>query len=220
MKIFGTDFDGVIINIEPQKAVVFGELVSSEWKIDRDEATKFWRDFPGTSRRHKFDYFYEKEFAGKLDDRTYQLIQSKYSNFLKTNYYPKVKFLPGALELLKFVRGNFGYTFVSSGMPMGEIKYLVKLLGLTEYFDLLLGTNNTYKTKSDHFKEIYADKNPDLTVFIGDGAADMRVAMEFGAKSVGVLTNRPREELEEAGATITCETPLEAIPLIKSFLNQ
>jgi phosphoglycolate phosphatase-like HAD superfamily hydrolase len=218
MKIFGTDFDGVIINIEPKKAAAFAELVNKEWGIDKDAACACWHDFCGTSRRYKFDYFYKKEFGKKLDDEAYQLIESKYSSFLKANYYPKVKFLTGALELLKFAHENFDYTFVSSGMPMEEIKYLIKLLGLSQYFDLVLGTNNTYKSKSDHFRELLADKNPDLLVFVADGAKDMEIAKEFGAKSVGILSNRPRRELEEAGASAICETTLQAIPLIKSWL--
>lgn len=158
MKIFGTDFDGVIINIEPQKAVDFGELVNKEWGIDKDEAIKFWKEFAGTSRRHKFDHFYESKFGKKLDDNEYQLIEHNFSTILKTKYYPSVQFLPGALELLKFVRANFDFTFVSSGMTMDEINYLVKVLRLSEYFDLILGTDNVYKSKSDHFRKILADK--------------------------------------------------------------
>lgn len=219
MKIFGTDFDGVIINIEPQKAAVFGDLVSKEWGINENEAAMFWGDFAGTSRRHKFNYFYKQHFGKELDDKTYELIEPKLSEFLKLRYYPTAEFLPGAVELLKFARNNFDYCFVSSGVPLEEIRYLIEFLGLSSYFDLVLGTSNIYKTKSDHFREIFSDKNPDLLVFIGDGAADMKVAKEFNAKAVGVLTNRLQEELEEAGASVTCPTPLEAIPLIESFLS-
>lgn len=42
MKIFGTDYDGVIINIEPQKAEIFGTLLMKEWGIDKNVAAKFY----------------------------------------------------------------------------------------------------------------------------------------------------------------------------------
>ncbi len=218
MQIFGTDFDGVIINIEPEKAVVFAELVNRKWKADKNEAAKFWREFLGTSRRHKFDHFYEKMFGKKLDEQTYQLIRAEYGNYLKTNFYPKVKFLPGALEILKLARENFDFTFVSSGMPLDEINYLIQLLGLTEYFDVVLGTDNVYKSKNEHFAELLKDKHPDLFVFLADGAKDMEVAKKFGAKAIAVLTNRPKKELVKAGADFICQTPLEAIPILQKML--
>ena len=220
MKIFGTDFDGVIINIEPQKAAAFAELVNNEWGIDKDAAYNCWHDFCGTSRRFKFDYFYKKKFGEKLDDKTYQLIEPQLSMILKTKYYPSAQFLPGALEMLKFARENFDYCFVSSGVPMAEIKYLLDLLDVSKYYDSILGTDNIYKSKADHFRKILGGKHYDPLIFIADGIEDMKVAKEFNAKTIGVTTNHTGKELKKAGATITCETPLEAIPLIKSFLNQ
>lgn len=50
-KIFGTDYDGVIINIEPQKALAFGEIMQRYWNVDRDEAATLWMATGGTSRR-------------------------------------------------------------------------------------------------------------------------------------------------------------------------
>ena len=218
MKIFGTDFDGVIINIELQKAAAFGMIVEKEWGLSRDVVAKYWMATGGIGRRTKFDYFYHKRFGKDLSENEYLVIEKRFSDELKNDYYPKVKLLPGALDLLRFIKDNFDFTFVSSGVPMEEINYLVNSLNLSEYFDLVLGTSNTYKSKSDHFREILADKNPDLLVFIADGAKDMEVAKEFGAKSVGILTNCPRKELQEAGANVICNTTFDTIPIIKSWL--
>ena len=62
MKIFGTDYDGVIINIEPQKAEVFGNLLNKKWQINKNEASNFWILKGGTPRKYKFDYFYQSRF--------------------------------------------------------------------------------------------------------------------------------------------------------------
>lgn len=81
-----------------------------------------------------------------------------------------------------------------------------------------MGTNDLLKSKVEHFRKIVDEKKPALLVFAGDAAQDMMVAKEFGAKAIRVLTNRPKEELEKTGATVTCVNPLEAIPLIKFWL--
>jgi phosphoglycolate phosphatase-like HAD superfamily hydrolase len=217
MRIFGTDFDGVIINIEPQKSAAFADLVNAEWGIDRDAAYECWRDFAGTSRRFKFDYFYEKKFNKKLDNSTYQLIEPKLSNLLTTDYYPTVELLPGALELLEFVSKNFDYAFVSSGVPMMEIKYLIELLHLSKYFDQVLGTNNIYTSKKIHFEKILDERKPDQLVFLGDGKEDMRVAKEFHAIAIGMTTNNISQELLSAGADKIVANNFEALSVIKSL---
>jgi len=66
-----------------KKSAAFADLVNDEWGINKNEAYECWRDFAGTSRRFKFDYFYEKKFNKKLNDRAYQLIEPKLSNLLK-----------------------------------------------------------------------------------------------------------------------------------------
>src|SRR3989344_2300397 len=218
MKIFGTDYDGVIINIEPQKASAFGELLYREWGVDKDEASRLWMEKGGTSRRYKFDHFYENHSGKKLADETYEVIESEYSNLLKSKYYSQVKLLDGALELLKFARTNFNFTFISSGIPTEEIKYLANLNGVSHNFDLILGTGGRNSSKADHFRQIIQERKPNLTIFVADSPADMKIAKEFGAIPIGVLTNHSREELLNAGASVTCDLN-NVISVIKNYIK-
>lgn len=41
MNIFRFDYDGTIINIEPQKANAFGKLIYKYWGVDKKEAVNF-----------------------------------------------------------------------------------------------------------------------------------------------------------------------------------
>lgn len=218
MKIFGTDHDGIIINIEPRKAVAFGELINKEWGVDIHEGFSRWMYELGTSRRSKFDYFYEKQFTKNLTDKEYKPIEKKFSHLLKTEFYPNVRMLPGALDLIKFIHKKFDFTFVSSGVPMEEIKYLVKLEKLSKYYDLVIGTDKKNNSKRDHFRKIMLDYKPDLFVFIADGLEDMKVCKEFGVFSIGVSTNHTEAELLEAGATRVCSDLFEALSTIKSLV--
>jgi phosphoglycolate phosphatase-like HAD superfamily hydrolase len=216
MKAFGTDYDGVIINIETQKAAAFGNLLNKEWKVNKDEAAKFWIKTEGSSRRYKFDYFYKKQFNTILTDGEYQIIEEQFSSLLKNEYYPKLELLPGALELLKYAKVNFDFTFVSSGVPMKEIQYLVNLNGLSDYFDLVLGTDEIYKTKNEHFQSIINEKNPDLIIFVADGMEDMKITKEYGSiKSIGVTTNHSKTELISAGAENVSDNLNEVLSLIR-----
>ena len=200
MKVFGTDYDGVIINIEPQKSKAFGELLNKEWGIDKETAEKFWIKTGGFSRRYKFDYFYNKQFGEKLSDDAYSKIEYEFSNLLRKELYPNIKILPYALDLLKFARSHFDYLFISSGIPMEELKYLVELNGLSKYFDLILGTNKKYLSKNDHFNQIIRSQKPDLLIFVADSPEDMKIARQANAIPIGIPTNHTAAELLTAGA--------------------
>lgn len=201
MKAFGTDYDGVIINIEPQKARAFGEILNKHWGINTKEALDFWLATGGKSRRYKFNYFYNKAYNKRLSDEVYKTVEHEYSQLLKTNLYPQVTVLPGAMELLEYAKAHFDFLFVSSGVPMKEINYLVELNGVSQYFDLVLGTNQVYQSKREHFKKIFDEDKPDSIVFIADSPEDMKVAKEFPkTTAIGVLTNHSKEELKTAGA--------------------
>ena len=95
---------------------------------------------------------------------------------------------------------------------------MVKLNSLSAYFDLVLGTNERYLSKRDHFKEVIRRTKPELMVFIADGLEDMKVAKEFNVISIGVPSNHSRQELEKAGATYVCELG-EVEFLVKKILS-
>jgi len=217
MKIFGTDYDGVIINIEPQKARAFGAILNKYWKIDKQEVESFWHKTGGTSRKYKFDYFYTKQFNKKLPEMEYQKIESEYNQFLREHIYPDLYLLPGALELLKFARSNFDHTFISTGMPTERINFLVKLNHVSEYFDLILGTDDEFPSKTEHFKKAVSEWNPDEIIFVADSAEDMKIAKKANAIPIGILTNRTKRELIKGGAETTCHLQ-DAVSVIKKFM--
>jgi len=205
MTAFGTDYDGVIINIEPQKAKAFAELLSKEWEVPNSEAFKFWINKGGTSRRFKFDYFYEKQFNEKLSDNDYKYLELKFSSLLKNNFYPNLKLLPSAIELLKFAKTQFDHTFVSSGIPTEEIQYLTAFNKVTKYFDLILGTGKKFPSKREHFSKIKSMwGNPDV-IFVADSPDDMKLAKSASFVPIGVTTNHSKARLLESGAEYVCD---------------
>lgn len=218
-KVFGFDYDGTIINIEPKKARCFGEVLQKHWGVNKKEAADTWIAEGGTSRRSKFDYFYDKQFHKSLTDEDYKKVESDFSSILKNKYYPKIQLLPLARDILDFVRSNFEFVFVSSGVPMEEIQYLVKLNGVSQYFNAIYGTDNQYRSKSDHFRQVIKTTNPQLIIYLADGLEDMKVAKEFGIISIGLPTNHTATNLQAAGATYVCDHT-RTIKIIQKILNE
>ena len=134
---------------------------------------------------------------------------------MKNEFYPKIKLLDGALELLRFCKENFDHTFISSGITMEEIKYLVELNGLSNYFDLILGTDLRFISKNEHFNEVGKIWRPDEVFFIADGLEDMRIAKKFGFYSIGITSNHSQKDLKDAGASETVDTLFQTLTLIK-----
>lgn len=218
-RVFGFDYDGTIINIEPQKAQCFGEVLQKHWSVNKKEAADTWIAEGGTSRRSKFDYFYDKQFHKPLTDEDYKRVESDFSSILKSKYYPKIQLLPHAREILDFVRFNFEFVFVSSGVPMEEIRYLVKLNGVSRYFNAIYGTNNQYLSKHDHFRQVIKTTNPQVIIYLADGLEDMKVAKEFGIISIGLPTNHATANLQAAGAAYVCDHT-KVINVIQKILNE
>ena len=99
---------------------------------------------------------------------------------------------------------------------MEEINYLVELNRISQYFDLILGTNQIYKSKKDHFKKIIEEKHPTPIIFVADSPEDMKVAKEFSNTSaIGVTTNHTEHELKEAGADFIAKDLHETLNFLK-----
>ena len=216
MKVFGTDYDGVMINIEPQKAEAFGSLVWRRWGVDAHKARDFWFHGKVSGRKNIFNGVFVDKYGVKMDDKEYESIENKFSLLLKNDFYPLVKLLPKALDLIEFARSNFDKLFISTGIPTEEIGYLAKLNGVADYFDLILGTNDRFPSKTEHFNEVRANWSPSKFIFVADGLSDMKIAKDGGAIPIGITTNHSGEELVAAGAAATCNLS-EAIFTLGKF---
>lgn len=204
MKIIGFDFDGVFINIEDEKAKLFGEILYKHWGINSDLARKVWVMNLGTSRRYKFDCIYREYYKSKLKDEQYQEIESEFSEILLKEYYPQVTLIKDSVENARYFKDKFDLSFISSGVTDKELQFLVTRYGLTPYFDYVFGTNQKYKSKNEHFAELSKNNNIDFGIFIGDGLEDMRIAKQFNFIAVGLPVNHGAHALFEAGADSVC----------------
>ncbi len=205
VKVIAFDFDGTIVNVEKGKSVIFGEIVEKYWRGNKKDAAKFYFNITGPARKAKFDFYYRKLFNKSLPTEEYNRIERAFSARLYSELYPRLKPLIGAIDLLKFCRAHFDKVYVTSAVPQTEIKYIVKKIKATKYFDHIFGTDTRYPSKLTMFEEIAREENPAIMFFVTDSELDLKTAREMGIISIAIPTNRPAVKLKSAGANYVAE---------------
>ena len=218
MKMIGYDFDGVFTNIEKEKAILFGETLHKLWGIDPELACETWIRNLGTSRRYKFDQLYSNKFQDKLSEEQYYEVENVFSKSLMVDYYPNATLVHEVVETAKDLNKRFDVSFISSGVTDSELKSIVSMYGIDQYFDHVFGTNHLYKSKVDHLNVITEESAPSLGIFIGDGLEDMRVAKQFNFMAIGIPSNHKPQALREAGADLI-SSPRELKMHLHRFLE-
>ncbi len=98
---------------------------------------------------------------------------------------PKIKFFPGALNLIKKLNRKYILTIASSGKKDNIIN-LLKQHGINNLFGLILA-ESAY-TKEIIIKEILSKfrVRAEETIMIADTVGDLRVAKKVGLKTIAV----------------------------------
>jgi phosphoglycolate phosphatase len=137
-----------------------------------------------------------------------------YSEHLADNskVYPYVR---NTLENLK------GFTkAVISNKREAPSKRLLEELGLSEYFDLIIGSDTAGKRKPSPEPVLYAvtrlGSNPEESIIVGDSNYDIEAGEKAGVKTVAVTYGyRPRESLLKADYII--DDIRELMPLVNTI---
>ncbi|PIV64800.1 MAG: hypothetical protein COS11_00335 [bacterium (Candidatus Ratteibacteria) CG01_land_8_20_14_3_00_40_19] len=106
---------------------------------------------------------------------------------------PKMaKLLPGAKEVLKKLKGEGYKLAVASNRPSGFSTFLLKFLGIAQYFSFVLCADqiNSYKPEAKILSLIMEKLrvSPGETLYVGDMALDAETGKRAGVKTIIVLT--------------------------------
>ena len=119
--------------------------------------------------------------------------------------------IPEALARLK----DAGYILVmATSKPETYAKWIAEFFDFAKYFDFICGASfdGTVATKAEVFRHAMEESGArqEEIFMIGDRYYDVKGAMEFGVKTLGVTYGfGTKEELTEAGAAAIAETPAE-----------
>jgi len=115
---------------------------------------------------------------------------------------------------------NAGHNlYVATSKPALYAEKIVSHFGLRHAFKTIYGSemDGRLSDKQDLIGHLMLEENINASdsVMIGDREYDMRGAAENSMKAIGALWGYGgRRELEDAGATHLCKTPLEVLELI------
>jgi len=113
-----------------------------------------------------------------------------------------VKFLPGALGILKFLKGNGYKLAIASNRPTKFTRIILKVLGVSPFFDMVLCADKADKPKPypDMLWAIAKRLRIDIkeVLYVGDMTIDVNCARRAGIRVVAVATgSSSKKELKE-----------------------
>ncbi|MFH1713110.1 MAG: HAD hydrolase-like protein [Candidatus Jacksonbacteria bacterium] len=185
--LFAWDFHGVLEKDNEYAVLEVTNRVLKNYKVKRQMTLEECRLWCGLSW---YDYF--KNLYPKQKDKIYTAMVEKACEIqTKENISGKyIKPMDEALETLDKIKGFHHSNIVISNSNPKIVKYFTDLVGLTSYFDDLLGADKhhlrTYKAhlkKSSLLTEFLQNHQFNKVVMIGDTADDI-----LADKSIGAIT--------------------------------
>ncbi|MBF0570571.1 MAG: HAD family hydrolase [Candidatus Omnitrophica bacterium] len=140
-------------------------------------------------------------FVGeKLADRAMKIYRPHHTKALGLE--GAVKLLPGAWRILKFLKGRGYKLAIASNRPTKFTRIILKVLGILEFFDVVLCADRADRPKP------YPDMlwaiakrlnfNKSEVLYVGDMTIDVKCAHKAGVRMVAVATGSSfKKELKE-----------------------
>jgi len=180
------DFDGVICESIETKKEAFRKLFS-DYPEHIDEIVNFHMKYGGMSRFEKFKIIYRDMLKKELDEETSQKLGKLFSDYALQGVIES-EFVEGAHEFLKFNYDKWKL-FVASGTPDEEMKSIVNIRQLDQYFVEVFGSPKTKGVIISEILQKYDLKN-DEVIFVGDSITDLKGANEANVKFIGRVHER------------------------------
>jgi len=181
------DFDGVVVDTEPQYTILWDRLGKKYLNAD---------NFASRIKGQTIDYVWEKYFSTKGVD--YNMIKKESNNFEISIEYNYIK---GFKNFLRSIYPDFNTAIVTSSTKLKMIKPFHDLPELIIFFDKTFTSEDFIKSKPDPecyisaMKYFNSDKND--TIVFEDSFSGLESARRSGAKVVGLATGSSVEEIKK-----------------------
>ena len=201
-RCFVFDFDGTLVQSNPIKREGFFEAAEGLSGARRELQAILSGPDPG-DRHQVFEQLVER--LGEGDPAALTATYTRYCQDMITRC-PEV---PGAMDLLKFLKDDARAIFVNSGTPEDALLATVKARGYEPYFDGVFGLP-TGKVENVFRALKSSAATAETCVIIGDGEPDRAAAVEIGCAFIGVrsdgndFTVRPACLLDNLTPMVRC----------------
>ncbi|MDQ6999679.1 MAG: HAD family hydrolase [Mariprofundus sp.] len=139
------------------------------------------------------------------------------------DYLEQIKPLAGAETLFQWLQHNRIPTAIVTSKSQMRAEAQLDALNWTKYFDVVIGKVDGRPEKPDPGPVLLAcqqlDIDPQHTVMVGDGIADMKSATRAGSRALGLCDAFSAEELTEVGASRCFDSLTEVHTWLKTQIN-
>lgn len=210
------DVDGTLVDT--------AELHFAAWdRLAGEMGRPFSRaDFAATFGRRNPEiirFLFREEFS----DADVLAIGERKENYYRSAAEAGVQLLPGVRDLLAGLHARGVRQAVGSSAPRGNLDLILRLTGSRQYFDAIVGMEDTQRGKPDPEVFLIAAAKlgvpPARCVVFEDAVAGVEAAKAGGMKCVAVtfVGHHPAEKLQAAGAdrVVPCFTEVTADDVLK-----
>jgi len=139
------------------------------------------------------------------------------------DYLEQIKPLTGAETLFRWLQDNSIPTAIVTSKSQMRAEAQLDALNWTKYFDAVIGKMDGRPEKPDPGPVLLACQElniePQYTVMVGDGIADMKSATRAGSRALGLCDAFSAEELTEVGASLCFDSLTEVHTWLKTQIN-
>ena len=156
----------------------------------------------------------------KIPDEILEKVVERKRHVLK-NYLSKIKVLPGARELLNYLKKKGIKLILITNNTHREIAVLLEQIELTGYFDVVVGREDAQPKPSPHpIIKAIQDINPPLeeTIYIGDSDPDIEAAKAAGIRMMLVIACHDTATLKSKADWVVSNL-VEALRTVKELLE-
>lgn len=152
-------------------------------------------------------YLYYKELGFNTNEEEFKVVGSKFHTYYNDLSYKEVKLFKNVIKVLDALKGK--YTLVClSASHQNTLEKQLKFYGIFEYFDFVVGLNDTLANSKEQVAINFANENKikgNETLFIGDSIHDLEVANAINANCYLLSTGHTskRRLLNETNNVIT-----------------
>jgi len=169
------DFDGVILDSLDVKTQAFYNMYLPYGEDIAAKAVKYHLEHGGISRYEKFRHYHRTFLGREINDKQLEELAEEFSRRVMDGVIasPEVK---GVRDFLEKYHDRYPM-WVVSGTPEGEMRDIVKAVGMDGYFVEVYGS----PTKKGFLtRKILTENNlqPKELVFVGDATTDHEAAVE------------------------------------------
>ncbi len=202
------DFDGVIADSEPVHLEAFQKTVESLGL--RLSASDYYSKYLACDDKTFFRDFLKNNNV-RAKNSEIQRLEKKKGEHFEEMIRKNVRIFPGVTEFLKAAEGRF-HSAIGSGALIAEISFILKLKGLSEFFDFAIGADDTQNPKPSpevylkclkRLRECYDDSIvSDQCVVFEDSPHGVLAAKRAGMKCVGITNSCNAEQLSLADRVV------------------